>query len=553
MREIRLLLILFLFGAGIINELAAQDRYAVFLKFKPQSGLSLARPAEFLSAKSLQRRDREGVKVDSTDLPVSAKYISILEDKVEQILYPSKWLNAVLVVADAQKIEEIKSLPFVSKVERVAIGFLPKPDSRIVLEPLLQSHTIKFEQVSAKEMEANQNSYDFQNELIGIPEMHKAGFRAKGIVIAVFDAGFPGANVASSLLHLQVKNQILGARDFVRPWNQNVYSQHQHGTNVLSLIGSDEPGKMVAAAPDASFILVITEEVETEYRVEEYNWIKGAEFADSLGVDIINSSLGYLDFDDPTMNYTAEMLDGKTATITQGATLAAQKGILVVNSVGNYGPGARSLIAPADAKGILAVGSVNQDLNTSSFSSRGPSADLRIKPDLVTMGNGVTLIRSTGLIGLSSGTSFSAPQIAALAAGLWGANPTLKKDELIQNLLNSCSKAKSPDNLLGYGIPNFNETFFGKTLSLSSKSEPQKMKVFPNPWISEDLFIQIDEASEIIFTLIDVSGKKIHETILRRVSIKDPFKASLPGIAPGMYIVQVVDGVGVFRSKIFKR
>jgi len=553
MREIRVLLIFFLFGVGIKNELAAQDRYAVYLKFKPQSELSLARPAEFLSAKALQRRDKEGVKVDSTDLPVSTKYMAILKDKVEQILYPSKWLNAVLVVADVQKIEEIKLLPFVSKAERVAKGFLPKSNSRVATELSSQINLFKFEQVLASEKEANQNSYDFQNELIGIPEMHKAGFRAKGIVIAIFDAGFPGANTASSLLHLQVKDQILGTRDFVRPWNQNIYSEHQHGTNVLSLIASDEPGKMVAAAPDASFILVITEEVETEYRVEEYNWIKGAEFADSLGVDIINSSLGYLDFDDPTMNYTAEMLDGKTTIITKGATMAAEKGILIVNSVGNYGPGVRSLIAPADAKGILAVGSVNQDLNISSFSSRGPSADLRIKPDLVTLGNGVTLIRSTGLTGMSSGTSFSAPQVAALAAGLWGANPKLKKNELIQNLLNSASKANNPDNLIGYGIPNFNETFFGKTLSISSKPEPQKMKVFPNPWIAEDLFIQFDGANDIILTLIDVSGKKIHETQLQRNSIIEPFRASLSGIAQGMYIVQVVDGAGVFRSKIFKR
>jgi subtilisin family serine protease len=348
-------------------------------------------------------------------------------------------------------------------------------------------------------------------------------------------------------------NQIVGQRDFVRPWNAEVFMDNQHGTNVLSLIAANEPGKLVSGAYDSDYILVITEEVATEYRVEEYNWVRGAEYADSLGVDIINSSVGYWDFDDPAMNYTLEDLDGKTAVITQGASIAAQKGILIVNSVGNYGGrGVSSLVAPADANGILSVGSVNTDLSRSGFSSQGPTGDGRMKPELAAFGASPVLIRSNGTVGSSNGTSFSAPQIAALAAGLWEARPEWTKDELIENLIRSATQFENPDNLLGYGIPNFFDAYYGEILALEDV-ENIEWKVYPNPLATDEISIQFGTGLKSNFTLLDMTGKALIEQELSRTDAKSPYRVLLNGIKPGMYLIQMQEGTYIKHTKLIRQ
>ena len=545
----------FILLTGLIGSVSAQDRYAVYFKFKPQATFSLSKPQEFLTQKAIDRRTREGIQADSTDLPVSKKYVDAVNAKADYLLYESKWLNAAVLVTTQSKADEIKALPFVSKVELVGIGYLDNPNLRLNYLPYLpkEPKKRKEEPVSSRDLQLNENTYDFQNQLIGIPEMHEEGFRGKGITIAVFDAGFPGVNTASSLIHLQTNKQIISTRDFVRPWNTDVYTDNQHGTNVLSLIASNEPGKMLAGAPDANYILVMTEEVATEYWVEEYNWVRGAEYADSLGVDIISSSVGYWDFDDPTMNYTVADLDGKTTVITKGATIAAEKGILVVNSAGNYGSGVSSLVAPADAVGILAIGSVNKDLTVSGFSSRGPTGDGRVKPDLAAMGGGTALVRSNGTVGFSNGTSFSAPQISALAAGLWEGRPEWTKDQLILNLLRSGSQADKPDNLIGFGVPNFFDAYYGEILSVQGTPESISWKVYPNPMVTEELSIHFGTGLTADFTLIDKSGKLIQEVTLARNSVKEPFRISLQGVRPGFYIVQMVEGQLIKRAKLFRQ
>lgn len=548
-------LLVFLLLTGLLGSVSAQDRYAVYFKFKPQSTFSLSKPQEFLTQKAIDRRTREGIQADSTDLPVSKKYVHAVKEKADYLLYESKWLNAIVLVTTNEKAEEIKALPFVSKVELVGIGYLDNPNLRLNKDTFApqEAKKRKEEVLSSRELQLNENTYDFQNQLIGIPEMHEEGFRGKGITIAVFDAGFPGTNTASPLIHLQTNNQIVSTRDFVRPWNTDVYTDNQHGTNVLSLIASNEPGKMLGGAPDANYILVMTEEVATEYWVEEYNWVRGAEYADSLGVDIISSSVGYWDFDDPTMNYSVADLDGETTVITRGATIAAEKGILVVNSVGNYGSGVSSLVAPADAVGILAIGSVNKDMTVSGFSSRGPTGDGRVKPDLAAMGGGTALVRSNGTVGFSNGTSFSAPQISALAAGLWEAKPEWTKDQLIQNLLRSGTQADKPDNLIGFGVPNFFRAYYGDILSVGGTPESMTWKVYPNPLETEELSIHFGSGLTAEFTLIDKSGKLIQEVSLARNSLKEPFRISLQGVRPGFYIVQMVEDQLIKRAKLFRR
>jgi subtilisin family serine protease len=379
------------------------------------------------------------------------------------------------------------------------------------------------------------------------------GYSGKGITIAVFDAGFPGANTSLALKHLDTNKQIIATKDFVRPWNSNVYQDNQHGMNVLSLIASKDPNILIAGAPDANYILAMTEEVATEYRVEEYNWVRAAEFSDSLGVDIIASSVGYWDFDDLAMNYTVADLDGKTTTITKGATIAAAKGILVVNSAGNYGPGVSSLVAPADAKGILAIGSVNKDFTVSSFSSRGPTGDGRIKPDLATFGNGVSLIRSNGTVGLANGTSFSAPQITALAAGIWQAKPEWTKDKLIEMLLASGTNAEKPDNQLGYGIPRFREALYGEILAVEENPELIEWKLFPNPIDGDQLTIYFGTGTTAEFILLDINGRALDRKVLSRSSPRVPYEVGVAGLKPGLYIIQLQDGQVIKRSKLMKQ
>tara|TARA_R110002020_G_scaffold124059_7_gene280918 strand:- start:480 stop:1733 length:1254 start_codon:yes stop_codon:yes gene_type:complete len=405
----------------------------------------------------------------------------------------------------------------------------------------------------AKVMATNEESYDFQNSLLGIDKMHEEGFTGKGVTIAVFDAGFPGAETASALVHLQTNSQIIGTKDFVRPWNQNVYSDNQHGTNVLSLIASNEPGTMVAGAPDANYILAMTEEVATEYWVEEYNWVRAAEYADSLGVDIINSSVGYWDFDDPAMNYSLADLDGETTIIARGASIAASKGILVVNSAGNTGPSESTLNSPSDAKGILGVGSVDMDLTVATSSSRGPTSDGRIKPDLAALGQRAALVRSDGSKGFSNGTSFSAPQISALAAGLWEAKPEWTKDELIENLLNSGTQSDDPDNILGYGIPNFLGALYGEILGVEDQEDFLALKVFPNPIIGDELKIYFGKSLSAEFTLIDLNGRRLEIETLNRATVKEPFRIHIQGVKPGFYIIQMQDGALIKQSKLIRQ
>jgi len=534
----------------------AQDRYAVYFKYKPQSSLSLSRPQEFLTQKALDRRSREGIQADSLDLPVAGKYLDQVTALSDYLLYPSKWMNAAVLVTDRAGSETMAALPFVDRVELVAKDFLPKPSARMkykVYASATLETNCKAPKLNTRELAIADNSYDFQNQLIGIDRMHAEGYTGAGVTIAVFDAGFPDTNTASPFAHLFTNSQIIGQRDIVRPWNTEVFMGNQHGTNVLSLIAANEPAKLVSGAYNSDFILVITEEVETEYRVEEFNWLRGAEYSDSLGVDIISSSLGYWDFDDPAMNYTIDDLDGETTVITKGATIASNKGILVVNSVGNYGArGESSLVAPADAKNIISVGSVKTSGDRSSFSSQGPTGDGRFKPDLSAFGDSPVLIRANGTVGSSGGTSFSAPQISALAAGLWEARPEWTKAELMENLYRSATQYEDPDNLLGYGVPNFYDALYGEILAVEDE-EAITWKVYPNPLIEDEISIHFGTGTSAEFELIDMTGKSLMTTELSRVNATSPYKVRVDGVKPGLYLVQMREGAYIKQTKLLRR
>lgn len=540
----------FLLSFGWTTKGLAQDRYAVFFKFKPQKEYSLASPSKFLTQKAIQRRAREKFAVDSLDLPVATAYLQGINAFSQELLYASKWLNAAVVVTDAAGKKNLEALPFVQKVEWVAKGFISKTGNRTV--PEITQNLTKTQKWAIEESYREAAAYDFQNELLGIPAMHQAGFTGKGITVAVFDSGFPGLDKAIPFAHVFTNKQVVGQLNVVRPWIKEVFRDYEHGTQVSSLIFSNQPGTLVAGAHQAQVIFAITEDVATEYPIEELNWVRAAEYADSLGVDIINSSLGYLDFDEPSLTYTTSQLDGKTTYITRGATLAAKRGILVVNSVGNYGSaGSSSLIAPADALGILAVGSVNASSIVSTFSSRGPTADGRIKPDLVAFGQSPVLIRGSGQVSAAAGTSFSAPQLTALAAGLWEAKPEWTKDELLTNLIKSGTQYATPDQNLGYGIPNFRSAYYGALLGLNEEIESGS-SIYPNPLRSESLHIRFGKELKVTLQILDGSGRRVVEQVGERNAIQQPFVFDLSDLPSGIYFLQLLDGKEIAYKKLIK-
>jgi subtilisin family serine protease len=525
--------------------LFGQDRYAIHYFYKPQTFFSLESPSDFISQRAIDRRIKERISLDSTDLPVSPIYVEAISPLVERIYYHSKWLNASVVVATAEQVEELEGMAFIEKVERVGLGFYPAGHQG----KKEASTPIKF-RIKSK----NTKAYEFQNDLLGIPAMHGEGFNGAGIMIAVFDAGFLNTDKILGMNHLFEEDRIVATKDLVIPGSKDVFRSDGHGTASLSVMASYEPSKLVGGAFGAQYILCITEDARSEYRIEEYNWVRGAEFADSLGVDIINSSLGYNRFDDPAMNYAPEDMDGQTAIVSQGATLAALKGILIVSSAGNEGNGSwETLTAPADAEGILTVGSVNYDLSRSSFSSIGPTYDGRIKPELVAFGSGVTVWRQIEEPNTSSGTSFTSPQIAALAAGLWQARPEWTLEQVIRNLLGSGNMADSPDNELGFGVPNFMDAYLGEILQIEEAGIQNLPLVFPNPLDGNELFIQYGEQNQCDFRMLSASGQVIADQRLTRHSSENPYEISLKYVLPGIYFIECGENNHVEKFKLIKR
>jgi len=532
---------------GLSDVVCGQDFYAVHFKYKPQDNYGLDEPSSFLSIRALERKTRFNIEVDSMDLPVSQRYISDIQPFILDNLYNTNWLNAAIVLADPEQISLISGLPFVEKVVYV------KPGSHV--SGRVESKKDKFKEYEANVSPAGQRvAFEAQNALLKVDAMHEAGYMGRNVTIAVFDAGFPGVDTLSAFRHIYAAGRMVGTRNFVNGDSDDVYTSHQHGTNVLSLIGAYSPAQMIAGAPEANYILCLTEDVRTEFIIEEYNWVRAAEYADSLGVDIINSSLGYLDFDDPRMDYTADDLDGETAIITQGANIASDKGILVVNSAGNYGRrGLSSLVAPADARGMLSVGGVNIEEERAAFSSQGPTADGRIKPELAALGQSVFLLGPNGQAYRSQGTSFAAPQIAALVQGYGKPKPDWSKDELIERLLASATQAEAPDNLLGHGIPSFVKAYYGEILSAPTLSEPIEWSLYPNPMTADELFIRFGNEEVALFTLFDISGRELVRMDISRASVRDPFAIQLPNIRAGVYVVEIRSANEIKRVRVIKR
>lgn len=497
----RLGLVILLVSGFILDGMGQESSYKFWiqLKDKEDSPYSLDNPAEFLSQRAIDRRLRYQIPIEENDLPVNQAYLDNLNQHNINILYSTKWMNAVVIeTADSNMADVLSTYPFVSGIEL------------LYWTPQLKSGSDKFMETFSDEPLPS----DHQVEMLKGHKLNEQGFQGEDMIIAVIDGGFNNADSLAGFYSLWENGQILGTRNFVDPSANFFWSINgSHGTNVLSIMGGYLPGEFGGAAKQAGYWLIQTEDTQTEFRIEEANWLAGAELADSAGVDVINSSLGYSDrFTASSQNYTYSDMDGKTTLVTRAATLAASKGMLVVTSAGNAGNSGdpwQYIIAPSDGDSILGVAAVNADGERASFSSRGPSSDGRIKPDVAAQGQATVLIRSNGLVSTGNGTSFSSPVMAGLATCLWQKHRDMTNYDIIKAIRRTASQYHSPDSLLGYGIPDLE---LADILLSASKSTTDRIHVFPNP-ASQYInlwFPDTDEAGNY-YEIIDMTGRKMND------------------------------------------
>jgi len=548
----------------IFNNISGQiapNKYYVQFTDKNDSPYSLSDPLEFLSQRAIDRRVAQGIPVDEYDLPVNPQYIQGVESLGAVILNPTKWLNGVTIYTeDPAVLDAIEQLPYVAGVTRS--GLSPAAGNESFEKPFFQ-HEIYGQEavpVSKKGQEIATFNYGLalnQIQMLKGDQMHEMGYRGQGKVIAVLDAGFLNADDMDVFDSLWVNGQILGTWDFVEG-EEISFDEHPHGTMVLSTMGGNMPGQLIGTAPKASYWLLRSEDGGSEYIIEEYNWVSAAEYADMMGADIINSSLGYTEFNDPTQNHTYGDLDGDTAPATRGADRAASRGMLVVNSLGNEGSSSwYYLSVPSDGDSVMGIGAVDGDGNYASFSSHGPSADGRVKPDVAAQGSGCYIADPyTGSFTFGGGTSFSSPILAGMAACLWQANPDHSNMQIADAIRMSASQYLSPDDFLGYGIPDFMMANNILTIIDGPDSRKIDMVVSPNPFsdrINLDLTSMEGQGSGSV-TITDLAGRRVSkEDYSFQDNDRKSITLNLQQLDPGIYMLTVTSTEGTYSTKILKK
>jgi len=486
-----ILLIGFLF-----NRTHAQfTRYIIKLKDKNGSPYSLTNPNVYLSERAIDRRSRYAISIDSTDLPVNPSYIAQIKNVPNiTVLNISKWLNAVTIqTADANALSTINGFSFVQSSSGIAAR---KGRSNAVdwEDPKFDEDFSTADYFNHRTSRAVSDYYDYGNSFVEIhlhngEFLHNIGLRGQGMQIAMLDNGFNNYTSSSydAFDSVNANNQVLGTWDFVAR-NQNVSDDGSHGMSCFSAIAANIPGHFIGKAPKADFWLYQTEDNSSEYPIEEFNWACGAEKADSSGADVISSSLGYATFDDASLNHTYADMNGNTTMAVIAADLAAKKGILVFIANGNFGASAwHFLSTPADGDSVIAVGAVSASGEVGSFSSYGPSFDGQIKPDVASVGVAAILETAGGTIGWGNGTSFACPNMAGLATCLWQGFPEFSNMKIRSALWQSASKATTPDDRMGYGIPDMKKAFADLLQQFSSANGTISNCKATLNWTSKDI------------------------------------------------------------------
>lgn len=530
-----------------INAQVAPDRYWIQFSNKKNSPYSINNPERFLSERAISRRNRQGVAIDSTDLPVNPVYLDSIKSKGLHIINSSKWLNGCIVeTSDTGMLSAALKLGFVKTIS------LYKPVSK---GNGLISEKLDFE-INMKNQRSDSGASNQINMLSG-DYLHNQNFYGQGILIAVLDAGFYNSNLISSLQPMWQDNKVVATIDFVKD-NVGFFETHQHGTIVLSVMAGSDGVNLKGTAPEANYALIRTERQPYEYIIEEYNWVCGAEFADSIGADIINSSLSYTQFDNIFQNHSYSDMDGKTCVSSIGAVLASSKGMVICVSAGNEGNHTWFRIGtPADADQILTVGAVDPDGIIAGFSSRGPSYDGRVKPDVCAQGVDVIAQNQAGYFTKISGTSLSSPLIAGMTACLWQANPSATNIQIMDAIRQSSSQYNSPDSAYGYGIPDFSradrilKSLMNHELSLSFS-----FYTYPNPardLLNLEVFQkEYKRPQQLIIFIMDIIGKSQIEYTDQVIGPVTLMKIDISKLSAGVYNLILKSDNRIYSSSFIK-
>lgn len=544
-------LILLLCTLFLAAQLPAQKKYWVKFNNKDGSPFSISNPSAFLSKKSIDRRSKYKIPYDFTDLPINASYVnSVAAVPGVNVLYASKWFNGVVITINeavtsySAAFNQIKALPFVgdtAKVKRYKVDLQP-------IEML--GGDLPSQRPSGLEDDiARYGGSRRQINQLNLACYHEQSVKGQGMLIAVMDAGFTNVNTGIVFDSLRKDNGIVGTRNFV-DGGTNVYLGSNHGTAVLSCLAANLPGVIMGTAPRAKYWLFRTEEGPSETISEEYNWIRAAEFADSVGADILTTSLGYTEFDDPSQDHTHAELNGRTAPMSIASNLAARKGMLVFNAAGNEGQGSwKKIGVPADADSICTVGAVDSLEKIAAFSSVGPTADGRIKPDLSAMGVFTWISDGPNAGFPGNGTSFATPVLAGAAACFWQLNKSLSNIQVLDSMRKMGTLAKTPNNSMGWGIPKF------PCPVIPPPPDPKLEFSFTTHYDvatgTMHVFLAKTVYEYVTVEMVDLSGKVLFKTDSDPAVFEIKFDGTV--FAAGIYVVRVKTSKGTKSKKIQKR
>jgi len=515
----------------------AQEDAWVYFTDKENVQESIDNPISIMTQEAIDRKAMHGTVIDERDVPVNEDYIDEVKDTDGiTVLAKSKWFNCVFVRGGQEDIEDLGDLSFVSSIEYAdrSLNRAPAQSSFRKNDPVAQRIDFVYGQT------------ENQITMLSLDQVHQDDYTGEGMIVAIMDSGFSGVDTQPGFARIRDNGKLGEGYDFVsRTEDVFAFSGSDHGTRVVSNIAGFVQDQFVGTGPDAFIYCFRTEDVGSEGPIEEANWVEAAERADSLGVDVINTSLGYRDYDNPRYSYTYDDMDGVTAFISRGATAAFEKGMMVVTSAGNSGTGMIS--APADAVGAFTVGAVDASGSYAGFSSIGPSSDGRVKPDVMAKGDNATVINASGSITTSSGTSFSSPIMAGAVASIWQANPYKTNAELMQLIREVSSTFDSPTPQFGYGIPDFG-SLLTTLLSVDDSAFAKTYKVYPIP--ARDVFeVGLPDGTlKAKLTLFDVTGKRVHVQEINQNALS----VDISKLNAGVYVAQLVNEGQLSTVKIIK-
>ena len=508
--------------------------YRIYLSDKNNSPYSIENPSEYLSQRAIDKRIRFNIPVTEQDLPVNPQYKQqiLSQEPLIQLLSVSKWMNTVTIYCpDSTIVPQILNLPFVDSIKAVGNYILyDAPVYQSLENPVPMVHSSS---------NPSKEAIDYGNGLAqiallnGIP-LHEDGFLGEGMLIAVLDGGFLGIETTTFYQQLVNEGRFFGHYSLMPNFVDTIggISQEVHGTMVTSAIAANTNGELVGTAPGASYALIHTEWVGSEEMIEEDFWANGAEIADSLGADVINSSLGYRMFPDfPQSDISYENMDGVHGIASRCATILGQKGVIVCVAAGNDGNGEFYYVnRPGDAFDILCVGACRSDSTIAEFSSHGPSYDGRVKPDITSMGVQTACYHPNDMLAYANGTSLATPVAAGLCACLWQAMPQYTSTEIMQMIRESGHLYNNPNPDFGYGIPNFYKVY-ASHVGINDYN-PLNISVYPNP-VTDKLNIVNPDGNIQTVTLYNASGQLVLQTAVSNFPI---LKINVTSLPKGFYI-----------------